>query len=77
MADTKNVLMDVGTGYYVERSTADASDFCKRRVSNLQDNIANLQDIIFEKRQGLQMITQVLQMKLGQQAAAAAKTAAA
>lgn len=29
LADTKNVLVEIGTGYYVEKSTEQAVEYCK------------------------------------------------
>ncbi|KAB2577456.1 putative prefoldin subunit protein [Lasiodiplodia theobromae] len=81
LADVKNVLVDVGTGFYVEKSTDDAKEFYDRKIKDLEKNLKDLEAIVTGKSNNLRVIEDVLRQKvLAQQqgqAAGAAQTAAA
>ena len=38
MEDSQNVLVEVGAGYFIEKSTDDATTYCDRKRKNLQEN---------------------------------------
>ena len=38
MEDSQNVLVEVGAGYFVEKSAEQASEYCERKFKNLQEN---------------------------------------
>merc|ERR1719213_396776 len=38
MGNTQSLIVDVGTGYYIEMSSARAQKFCERRVKMLSEN---------------------------------------
>lgn len=69
LADTKHVLVDVGTGFYVEKTTADAEKFYNGKVEELGSNIKELENIANGKAQNLRMVEEVLRQKMiaGQQ----------
>uniref|UniRef100_A0A6T8P8S8 Prefoldin subunit 5 n=1 Tax=Hemiselmis andersenii TaxID=464988 RepID=A0A6T8P8S8_HEMAN len=73
LASAEKVLIDVGTGYYVEKSLEAADEYMKRKVEYLGENMQRLEANIVEKRKGLEAVTTVMQMKAQQQQAAAAK----
>ncbi|CAG8982765.1 hypothetical protein HYALB_00001046 [Hymenoscyphus albidus] len=56
LADTENVIVDVGTGFYVEKSTKDANKFYNGKVDELGTNLKALEKIIQEKTDGLRLI---------------------
>ncbi|TVY18170.1 Prefoldin subunit 5 [Lachnellula arida] len=56
LADTENVIVDVGTGFYVEKSTKDATGFYETKVEELAGNLKALEKILQEKNDGLRMI---------------------
>ncbi|CAZ79607.1 unnamed protein product [Tuber melanosporum] len=56
LSDTENVLVDVGTGYYVEKSAADAEKFYAEKVKTLTENLGELEKIIAQKRQNVQVV---------------------
>lgn len=77
LADTKHVLVDVGTGFYVEKSTADAEKFYKAKIEELGKNIKDLESIVNGKTNNLRVVEEVLRQKMlagskGQQQAGAA-----
>jgi len=64
LADTDNVIVDVGTGFYVEKSTKDATKFYESKVEELGGNLKALEKILQEKNDGLRMIEDVLRQKV-------------
>ncbi|XP_039273229.1 prefoldin subunit 5-like [Styela clava] len=65
--ETENVMVDIGTGYYVEKKTKDAEEYFNRKVDYLKRQMESLQTILQQKFQNKQMVTEVLQTKLIQQ----------
>lgn len=74
VADTAAVLVDVGTGYYVEKTPPEAAEYFARRAGVLKAEGDKTASALTEKRQHLEAVTSVLARKkaLAQQAAAAA-----
>jgi prefoldin alpha subunit len=79
LASTSHVLVDVGTGFYVEKTTDDAITFYTGKVEELAGNIKELENVVNGKANNLRMIEEVLRQKMlvqqqgqGQQAAGAA-----
>ena len=79
LASTSHVLVDVGTGFYVEKTTDDAITFYTGKVDELAGNIKELENVVNGKANNLRMIEEVLRQKMlvqqqgqGQQAAGAA-----
>lgn len=64
LADTDSVLVDIGTGYYLQKSLAGGVDYCLRRVQGLADNIQEVHKLRQEKAQMLYTVEQVLQQKM-------------
>jgi prefoldin alpha subunit len=74
--DCQNVLIDIGTGYYVEKSLEDALDYFKRKVEFLSTQIEKVQQVGREKSNVRAAIIEVLEGKMQaqmQQAAAQQK----
>jgi len=66
LGSTDKVLVDVGTGYYVEKSPMDGTDFCKRKVLMLKQNMEKLHAVIMEKRRQHGQVAQMFQAKMAQ-----------
>eukprot|EP00928_Gymnodinium_smaydae_P070039 TRINITY_DN53981_c0_g1_i1.p2 TRINITY_DN53981_c0_g1~~TRINITY_DN53981_c0_g1_i1.p2 ORF type:complete len:162 (-),score=66.37 TRINITY_DN53981_c0_g1_i1:157-642(-) len=64
MSNTSTVVVDVGTGYFIEMSVARAKDFCGRRSKMLADNCAKVEKVLKEKRKNLETVTMIMQQKL-------------
>jgi len=46
MEDKDNVLLEVGAGYFIEKNTKQASDYCDRKSKTLQDNANKVAELI-------------------------------
>ncbi|EFN55291.1 hypothetical protein CHLNCDRAFT_134230 [Chlorella variabilis] len=74
-----SVLLEAGTGYYVERDVPGGIDYCRRKVLLVRDKMEQLGQLVKERQAMLGQVEAVLEHKLGeqQQAAAAQQRAAA
>lgn len=73
MGSVDTVLMDVGTGYFLERSPEDGVDYCKRKVMLIRENMEKVLEAVNTKRKQAQQVAQVFQAKMQVMEAAAAK----
>lgn len=64
LSDTNHVLVDIGTGYYVEKEVKDAKSFLDRKIAFLQTNTDSLQELMDTKRSNLEMVIGMMQQKL-------------
>ncbi|KAF2486792.1 Prefoldin [Neohortaea acidophila] len=64
LADTEHVIVDVGTGFYVEKTTKDAETFYNAKVEELGKNIKDLETIVNGKANNLRMVEEVLRQKM-------------
>jgi len=58
------LIVDIGTGYYVEMSGKRAVDFYKRKVEFVRGQLNTLRTVIEEKNQTYAILTEVLQRKI-------------
>ncbi|QIX01741.1 hypothetical protein AMS68_007258 [Peltaster fructicola] len=70
LADTEKVLVDVGTGFYVEKTADDAKKFYTSKAEELGKNVKDLENIVNGKANNLRIVEEVLRQKMiaGQQA---------
>jgi prefoldin alpha subunit len=66
VADTEKVLVDIGTGYFVEKNVADAQSLIDRKVAMVVGNADNLQAVARQKQKNLEVIMDVMRMRLRQ-----------
>ncbi|CCH45377.1 Prefoldin subunit 5 [Wickerhamomyces ciferrii] len=64
--DNKKFLVDVGTGYYVEKNAKDATAFYEAKIKKLMEDYQQLTKIINEKQLTIQRIDQILRQKVQQ-----------
>ncbi|OCK86403.1 Prefoldin alpha subunit [Lepidopterella palustris CBS 459.81] len=64
LASSTHVLVDVGTGFFIEKSTADASDFYNRKISDLGESLKDLEQIVQGKASNLRLVEDVLRAKV-------------
>lgn len=64
LASTEHVLVDVGTGYYVEKTCDDAKKFYEAKTEELGKNIKDLETIVNQKGQNLRLIEEVMRQKV-------------
>ncbi|KAH9840598.1 Prefoldin-domain-containing protein [Rhodofomes roseus] len=69
LCDTENVMVDVGTGYYVKKTRAQAVKHYEAKVDYIRTNLEALQDTISKKQDNMNYLINVMQMKLQEQAA--------
>lgn len=50
------MLVDVGTGFYVEKNTKDATTFYEGKVEELGRNVKDLEQIVNSKSQNLRVV---------------------
>ena len=73
LASNSHVITDIGTGYYVKQGGEAAEGYCKRRSEWVQKKLEELAGMLSQKQKAQQAVTQILQVKLRSQAAAAAQ----
>jgi len=64
LADREKVIVDVGTGYYVEKTTSKAIDFYNNKVSELGVNLQDLEKVVQGKSANLRVIEDVIRQKI-------------
>uniref|UniRef100_A0A4W3HLS5 Prefoldin 5 n=1 Tax=Callorhinchus milii TaxID=7868 RepID=A0A4W3HLS5_CALMI len=67
--DVEHVLIDVGTGYYVEKTVEEAREFFKRKVDFVTKQIEKIQPALQEKFTMKQAVTEMVHQKIQQIAA--------
>lgn len=58
------MLVDVGTGFYVEKSTKDAVGFYEGKVKELGDSIKSLEGVVQGKQGNLRVVEEVLRGRM-------------
>ncbi|KAI9756269.1 MAG: hypothetical protein M4579_003936 [Chaenotheca gracillima] len=56
IADTENVIVDVGTGFYVEKTAKDAEKFYNAKVEELGKSLKELENIVQSKSGNMRAI---------------------
>jgi prefoldin alpha subunit len=56
LADTNTVIVDVGTGFYVEKSTTEAIKFYNGKVDDLNKNLGDLEKVVQGKNENLRIV---------------------
>ncbi|KAJ9292527.1 hypothetical protein DTO271G3_8684 [Paecilomyces variotii] len=64
LADREKVLVDVGTGFYVEKTTAKAIEFYNDKAKELETNLKDLEKIVQGKSANLRIVEDVLRQKV-------------
>uniref|UniRef100_A0A2K5PC18 Prefoldin subunit 5 n=1 Tax=Cebus imitator TaxID=2715852 RepID=A0A2K5PC18_CEBIM len=75
--DVEHVLIDVGTGYYVEKTAEDAKDFFKRKIDFLTKQTEKIQPALQEKHTMKQAVMEMMSQKIQQLTALGAAQATA
>ena len=64
--DANNVLIEIGTGYYVENEIDGAKEYFKRKVDFVQEQMEKIEVLGFEKSKIRDAIREVMELKLTQ-----------
>ncbi|XP_076029199.1 prefoldin 5 [Oratosquilla oratoria] len=67
IADSERVLLDVGTGYYVEKDIEGAKDYFSRKVKYVTEQMEKIQKIASEKNKLREVVMDIMEVKLDQQ----------
>ncbi|KAL7411841.1 Prefoldin [Mrakia frigida] len=66
LTDLENVIIDVGTGYFVSKTRTEALKHYTSKTAFVRSNLEQLQATIEKKQQNLEMVIQLLVAKQGQ-----------
>ncbi|OAK98672.1 Prefoldin alpha subunit [Phaeosphaeriaceae sp. SRC1lsM3a] len=64
LTDHEHVLVDVGTGFFVEKGIADAKDFYERKVKDLGDSLKDLEGVVEGKARNVRLVEEVMRVKV-------------
>ncbi|KAF5285154.1 hypothetical protein FQR65_LT13351 [Abscondita terminalis] len=64
LANTKHVIIDIGTGYYAEQDIAGAKDYFKRKIAFVTEQMEKIQVIGLEKSKIRDTVAEVMEMKM-------------
>lgn len=64
--DSDKVLVDVGTGYFIEKTMGEGKDYCERKINLLRSNFDQLVEVASKKKSVADEATAILQAKLKQ-----------
>ncbi|XBW37953.1 hypothetical protein QEN19_003538 [Hanseniaspora menglaensis] len=60
-------IVDIGTGYFIEKTGKEAIDYYERKINNLKLNYTKINDIIKERTNTIKVLDEDLAKKLGTQ----------
>ncbi|CAO2650382.1 Nn.00g016740.m01.CDS01 [Neocucurbitaria sp. VM-36] len=64
LTDHEHVLVDVGTGFFVEKDIPGAKDFYERKVKDLGESLKDLESVIQGKAQNVRVVEEVIRVKV-------------
>ncbi|MCJ1340878.1 subunit of tubulin prefoldin [Bachmanniomyces sp. S44760] len=64
LADMKHVIVDIGTGFYVEKISSDAQKFYEAKIEDLDKNLKDLETIVQGKSSNLRVVEDALRKKV-------------
>ncbi|KAI4492596.1 prefoldin subunit 5 [Polistes fuscatus] len=67
LANTSDVLVDIGTGYYVQKNIQDAKEYFKGRVEYVTKQMEKIQQVGLEKSKIRDATMSIIEMKLQNQ----------
>ncbi|KAG0364870.1 Prefoldin-domain-containing protein [Gamsiella multidivaricata] len=67
LANVEKVVVDIGTGYYVEKTTEDAIKFYNGKVDFVKENLEKIQATVATKQNNLRSLVDVMQYKVQMQ----------
>ncbi|XP_010938772.3 prefoldin subunit 5 [Elaeis guineensis] len=62
--DADRVLVDVGTGYFIEKTMTEGKDYCDRKINLLKSNYEELIEMTSKKKNIADEVGMILQAKL-------------
>jgi prefoldin alpha subunit len=58
------LLVDIGTGFYLEKTPQEATKFYTGKVDDLQKNLTDIEKLVGNKTESLRMVEDVLRRKM-------------
>lgn len=56
--------MDIGTGFYVEKTTAEAKKFYEGKIEGLDGNLGRIEEVVRQKTETLRGVEDVMRRKV-------------
>ena len=66
LCDTDKLLVELGTGYYLEKSQQDASEMVDRKIELVSKNAENITVVVAQKTRNHEAIVMMMQHKMAQ-----------
>lgn len=63
IANGKSVILDIGTGYYIQKDIDGAKDYFKRKVTFIEEQIDKVMQLSVEKSKLSRVVAQKIQLK--------------
>lgn len=60
----RSVLVDIGTGFYVEKDPEDATSFYNEKVEDLEKNLKDLEKVVQSKGRSVNLVEDVIRQKV-------------
>jgi len=67
LSDPDHVIVDIGTGYYVKKTRAEAIKHYQTKADFVQTNTEKLRETIEKKQEHVNYVVNIMQIKLQQQ----------
>ncbi|KAF1817196.1 Prefoldin alpha subunit [Eremomyces bilateralis CBS 781.70] len=64
LASVETVLVDVGTGFFVEKDRGEAREFYERKVGELEESLKNLEGIVGRKAENVKAVEDTIRDKV-------------
>ncbi|CAG9318694.1 unnamed protein product [Blepharisma stoltei] len=69
LIEPNKVMVEIGTGYFVEKTRDGGKEFCERKMKMLRENMDKVSNYINQRRKTLDLVVQTLQKKIKEQQA--------
>ena len=66
LGDPDQLLVELGTGYYIEKSQAGATELLDRKIGTVSKNAEAINTVVASKQQNYDAIVQMMQVKMAQ-----------
>eukprot|EP01147_Barroeca_monosierra_P006139 gene6139-7396_t len=67
LTDPSKVLVDIGTGYYIEKSQDDANNYFDRKIKYITEQLQSVQKVAAEKQREQAAVAEAYRIRLSQQ----------
>ncbi|EWM20801.1 hypothetical protein NSK_005472 [Nannochloropsis salina CCMP1776] len=64
ISDADKVLVDVGTGYYIEKTLPKAKEYLEKKIAVINTNAESVAQVLTQKEKSLRMVSGYFQKKL-------------